>query len=216
MYECEICGAPTDGRIKRVVEGVLMIVCENCKHYGEPPPRKPQSNRSQKIRREGQSYYNDSNPQYSSNNYRKKRIRENRIGDTRQFTKKINYTSKKRIEDLDLIDNYRDVLRKLRQKEGLSMKAFANSVGIGETTYKHIETGKMELTIKDALKIEHKYDIKLTKLIDEDEEEEEDLEPELFNKENYLGAGTIDRSNDGELTLGDVFLTRKKKKKRIN
>ena len=56
----------------------------------------------------------------------------------------------------------------------------------------------MELLIKDAIKIEKKLGITLTKLIDDEEFDDSEVD--------YTSS-----SSDG-YTLGDVFFTRKKKK----
>jgi ribosome-binding protein aMBF1 (putative translation factor) len=72
---------------------------------------------------------------------------------------------------------------------------FSNSVGITHTSYRHIESGKLELTIQEAKKIEKKYEIVLTEFIEDPEEDE---------YEQYLS------SKGSGATLGDVYIKKKK------
>lgn len=206
-YTCELCGSPTDRKIVRIVEGVRMIVCPNCQDMGEIPKQKPRRNPYQQQRYGGtqqqqpskQRYYLDEAPNYpagqthnhSANPSIKFRRRPNKIG-SHGFVPRERAPN---IENLELVDDYRNILKKTRSKLGLTQNAFANSVSLSVTSYKNIENGKLDLTIKEALKIEKKYDIKLTEEISEEE----------FDNLN-------DRANKNEgLTLGDVFFKRKKK-----
>ncbi|MHA1729256.1 MAG: helix-turn-helix domain-containing protein [Promethearchaeota archaeon] len=177
-FQCEICGNWTDGRSYRVIEGVKMIVCDKCKGFGEKIKRKSYSSNisinSSIVSRSQRGNYN----------YRNKSHR-------------IRYPKRNpSIEELQLVDDYRKIIKQKRQELNLIKSKFAQSIGITEASYRSIESGKIDLLIKDALKIEKKYKIKLTETSSNDEE--------------YDPAKLKTKSN--ELTLADVFFKKKKRK----
>jgi ribosome-binding protein aMBF1 (putative translation factor) len=100
-----------------------------------------------------------------------------------------------RVEELELLDDYRKIMKKKRQQLNMTLSEFANAVGITEASYKSIEAGKTDLLIKDALKVEKKFKLKLAEYAG-------------FNK----GDDSQEESKKpaGELTLGDMYLKKKK------
>ena len=184
-YTCELCGNSTDQKIMRTIEGVKMLVCRDCMMMGEKTEfdRRPSQVQKKKPR-----YYLD-NPMYTP---QKRRVP--------QASRKSRPTIKKPknvpIDRLKLIENYRNILKKLRQQNSMDQGEFSNSVGITHTSYRNIEAGKLELTIQEARRIEKKYEVELTEMISEYEEDTYD---------QYLHHGKSTGS-----TLGDVYLKKKK------
>lgn len=187
-YICEVCGNPTKRKEVRIIEGVEMIVCPSCSQYGErPKSSRPKSRRPRKKRKAPPVYYGDA-PKKKS----KRPRRRNKIGQT---SSRRSYRKRKpKIEDLELVTDYREKLRKLRQKLQMRVDEFANSVKIAESTYRNIENKKLEMTIPDAMKIEKEYEIKLT----QEPSDDDDFDLNQF------------QSGSGGYTLGDVFFKRKK------
>jgi uncharacterized protein (TIGR00270 family) len=183
MYVCELCGEPTDQKIIRKIEGVKMLVCRNCMMMGE----KPQSERkSSHVQSSGRKYYSNK-PEYSSRSKPPRSVRK---------SKPVSRGPRNLpIDRLKLVDNYRNLLKKVRNQNNMDQGEFSNSVGITHTSYRHIESGKLELTIQEAKKIEKKYEIVLTEFIEDPEEDE---------YEQYLS------SKGSGATLGDVYIKKKK------
>ena len=191
-YTCEICGEPTDQKIYRLVEGVKMIVCPNCQEFGDQLPRKNNYRPSTGGYSSGGSYQRKEQPAPYSRYAPKKQKFVNNVNNQSNYVKR-----KPRTEDLELIEDYRKLLKKTRQKNNLTQSEFANRVKISESAFKSIENSKIELLIKDAMKIEKVFNIKLTKSA-YDEEEEMEYDSQKMKK------------NDSDFTLGDVFFKRTK------
>jgi len=197
-YTCELCGAPTNRKIFRIIEGVKMLVCHNCQDLGEVP-KAPKSRNIYRSKYESggtinppqRRYYldEDTHTANPSITYRRK---QNKIQTRPQF----NRSRKPNIEDLELKENYRDILKKTRVKLKLTQSQFANNLKIAVTSYKNIENGRLDLTIKEALRIENQYNIKLTKELDDESFDD-------FKSKN---------ASNGDMTLGDVFFRRKRGK----
>ncbi|MBD3354196.1 MAG: helix-turn-helix domain-containing protein [Candidatus Lokiarchaeota archaeon] len=190
-YSCEICGSPTNRPLFRLVEGVKMLVCPKCQHYGE----KIKDERPH--RKKGNLSYGPSVPYYGDVKKSKSKKTSYKPRKSAKFSsKKSAYQAKRkpRLDELELKPNYRTLLRKYRQKRKMTQAEFANSVGISEATYRSVEAKKVDLTIPEAQKIEKNCDIEILRIVSEDEEEY-DLS-EFSNK------------SDG-FTLGDVFFKRK-------
>jgi len=182
-FICELCGNNTDQKIIRKVEGVKMLVCRNCMMMGEVPQseRKPS-----KVQTRQPKYYLDK-PDYPPRPRTQQPVRR---------SKPVSSGPKNLpIHRLRLVDDYRNLLKKVRNQNQLDQGEFSNSVGITHTSYRHIESGKLGLTIQEAKKIEKKYEIVLTEFIEDPEEDE--IEQYMSGK----GSGA---------TLGDVYLKKKK------
>lgn len=187
-YICEICGNPTKRKQTRVIEGVEMIVCPGCSHLGDKPKNSRSNRRSSSRKQSAPPVYYGSAPKKKYSQPRRK----NKVGQ-RNYSQ-ASQKKKKRIEDLELIPDYRERLRQLRQKLDMRVDEFANSVKIAESTYRNVEKEKLELTIQDAMKIEKEHDIVLT----QEALDDNDVDLEQFT------------SKSGGYTLGDVFFKRKK------
>ncbi|MBN2154828.1 MAG: TIGR00270 family protein [Candidatus Lokiarchaeota archaeon] len=182
MYTCELCGELTDRKIFRTIEGVKMLVCQNCSMLGEKPKSEQKPTQ---VHRKTPSYYLDQ-PQFIPRSTTKP-VKKNKVPPQR--SKNIP------IDRLQLVDNYRNILKKIRKDNDLDQNKFANSVGITLASYRHIESGKLDLTIQEAKRIEKKFDVNLTELISDFEEDTYD---------QYL------HGKSSRATLGDVYVKRKK------
>lgn len=183
MYTCEICGEPTDQKIFRKIEGVQMLVCRNCMMMGEKPHSERQAS---PVQKKAPKYYLDK-PEYLP------RTNTTPLKSPKPVTRGPKNLP---IDRLRLVDNYRDILRKIRIDNDLDQGQFSNSVGITHTSYKHIESGRLDLTIQEAKRIEKKFEVTLTELIEDPEEDE---------FEQYMRGGTSSPSK-----LGDVYVKRKR------
>ncbi len=96
---------------------------------------------------------------------------------------------------MELVENYREILKEIRKQNDLDQGEFANTVGITQISYRHIEAGKLDLTIPEAKRIEKKYNVELTEFTGDSEEDE---------YEQYM------HQLEGKASLGDVYLKRKK------
>jgi uncharacterized protein (TIGR00270 family) len=185
MYQCELCGEKTDQKIFRTIEGVKMLVCRNCMMMGDKPHSEPKS--STYVQKKPPRFYLDT-PDYPPTKKSRQSVQKKKP--LQRGPKNVP------IDRLKLVDNYRDILRKIRREQNMDQGEFSNSIGITHTSYRHIESGKLDLTIKEAKRIEKKYDVILTEFIDYPEEDE---------YEQYLRGG-----KSGSATLGDVYVKRKK------
>ena len=92
--------------------------------------------------------------------------------------------------EIDVIDNYAEVIQKARIGKGLGPKDLANRISEKESVIKHVEQGKLEPTEKLARKLEKFLGVSLLQLV-----KRESIET---------------RNNDAKLTLGDIVKIRKK------
>ncbi len=182
-FICELCGNSTDQKIIRKIEGVKMLVCRDCMMMGEIPQseRKPSQ-----VQTQTPKYYLDK-PDYPPRPKTQQAVRKSKPESS--GPKNIP------IDRLRLVENYRDLLKRVRSKNNMDQGEFSNSVGITHTSYRHIESGKLELTIQEAKKIEKKYEIVLTEFIEDPDEDE--YEQYMSGK----GSGA---------TLGDVYIKKEK------
>ena len=160
-----------------------MIVCKDCREFGHVVHTK------QKTQKRS-SYTYSLQPTPYEEKSRKVKYVEKSQSYKPKFKKRT-----PRIEDLELIEDYRKVLKKLRQKKNMTLPAFAASIGIAGANYRSIEAGKVELLIQDAKKIEKKFNISITRVA-----EEYDYDETLLSKkpQNY--------------TLGDMYKKKDRKK----
>lgn len=185
MYVCEICGRDTPQKIIREIEGVKMLVCRNCSTMGKKSD--PITEGYKQEYKQVPHYYLDA-PTYPLQYDPKQKRRSS--PSPPKIPKNLP------IDRLELVEDYRDILKEVRKKHNLDQEEFANSVGITQTSYRHIEAGKLDLTIPEAKRIEKKYNVELTEFASALEEDE---------YEQYLhGKGS------SSATLGDVYVKRKR------
>jgi ribosome-binding protein aMBF1 (putative translation factor) len=117
MYTCELCGEPTDQKIFRTIEGVKMLVCRNCMSMGE----KPQYEREDyPVQKKTPKFYLDE-PNYPP---RSKTLPNHSRKSKPAHHNPINVP----IDRLTLVEDYRDILKKIRSDNEMDQGEFANSV----------------------------------------------------------------------------------------
>ncbi|WP_457611856.1 multiprotein bridging factor aMBF1 [Methanocaldococcus sp.] len=163
MQMCELCGKLTDKLFKVMVEGSEMYVCKECLKFGKSP--KSYSRVKKK-------------PVAKANNEIKNKVRRVR----------------KRRDVFDnlptLREDYGDVIRKAREKLGLSIEELAEKLKMKATILHKFERYELEPSDEEIKKLEKFLKIKLT-----DSSEEFDY----FN---------ISTDNDS-FTLGDFIKMKK-------
>ena len=186
-FVCELCGSETHEKIIRKIEGVKMLVCRNCMMMGDKPQSEKKSSSSSYVQKKPPRYYLDK-PEYTARTSSQMPVRKSKP--PKRGPKNIP------IDRLKLVDNYRNLLKKIRREHEMDQGEFSNSVGITHTSYRHIEAGKIDLTIKEAKRIEKKFEVVLTEFIEDPDEDE---------YEQYMRGGP-----SSSATLGDVYVKKKK------
>jgi putative transcription factor len=95
-------------------------------------------------------------------------------------------------EEIEIVENFPEIFRKLREKLGLTQDEFAKKVNEKESEIRKIEAGKILPSLELASKIEKQYGVKLI----------EKKEVELHEKREEKKL---------DLTLGDVIKLKKRK-----
>ncbi|KYK31331.1 MAG: TIGR00270 family protein [Theionarchaea archaeon] len=93
--------------------------------------------------------------------------------------------------DFDIREDYSSIVRKAREKQGLTQKDLARQINEKESVIHRVETGHMRPSRRLARKLEGALDIKLTEKMEE---------PEIVHRK---------RRSD-ELTIGDIIRIKKK------
>ncbi|MFX1325511.1 MAG: multiprotein bridging factor aMBF1 [Promethearchaeota archaeon] len=139
--ECPICGGLIWGKGQRVLlEGARITVCDNCAKNGV------------KIRAPLTSYQ-------TKKNYQKRP----------SATPKKHTVKSREIDELEIIPNYANKIRNVRNSLGLNQDQFAQKLNEKPSLLRRIEAGRVEPTVKLAKKIQEVYKIKLLKTTDETE-----------------------------------------------
>jgi putative transcription factor len=170
---CEMCGRPVRRRDARIVyiEGAKLILCPDC---------------YRKVVKRGVS------SEIASLKPEKKAPVTSRVRPNPRMSPKPrrNY-----IENVEVVPDYSERVRKARERLGWSQRVLAEAIGEGENVIKRIEAGRLTPSVDQARKLERVLNIKL-------------LEPIVEN-------GSLPQSLTGkfptELTLGDIAALRKKK-----
>ena len=92
----------------------------------------------------------------------------------------------------DVVEDYAEIVRKAREKTGMSQSDFAKKINEKEGAMHNIETGKIMPNLKLARKLEVALRIKLIEVIEE--------------RHNI----TNEKPKSNELTLGDVIKIKKR------
>jgi len=137
---CDICGRQIDGQpFKVVVEGARMLVCRKCQALGEPyQDETPAVPRSQII---------------TTGPVAPVRIRRAPPRKSAEFPKDMG--------ELEVADNFPEIIRKRRMKLGLSQDELANRVKEKLSVIQKIETGKVAPNTRLCRLLEHELKVKL-------------------------------------------------------
>lgn len=79
-----------------------------------------------------------------------------------------------------IVEDYAQMIRKAREKLCLNQKDFARKISEKESLVHNFETGKIEPSLKIALKLEKMLGIKLIEEVEETEEKTSKIKPEGF------------------------------------
>jgi putative transcription factor len=99
--------------------------------------------------------------------------------------------SRKKREDYEVREDYSSMVRKAREKQGLTQKELAKQINEKESVIHRVETGHMRPSRKLARKLEHALEIKLLEKVSE---------PEIPHR----------RRHSDELTIGDIIRIKKR------
>ncbi len=170
---CEMCGRPVRRRDARIVyiEGAKLILCPEC--YSKVVKRDVSSELTN-LKTERKTPATSRARPKPRTSPRPKR----------------NY-----IENVEVVPDYSERVRKARERLGWSQRVLAEAIGEGENVIKRIEAGRLTPSVDQARKLERVLNIKL-------------LEPIV---ENSSLPQTFSNKFPTELTLGDIAALRKKK-----
>lgn len=164
--ECPICGSLIWGKGVKVIIEGAKITV--CQTCAQ---------HGQKIVKTQQPKFNTSKPKARSSS------------SLPRYRKEIN-------EDLEIVEDYDERIRKVRQRLNLNQDQFANKLNEKPSLLRRIESGKAKPTLKLARKIEKVYEISLIKT-----SESVDSSPQLTD---YM------KKKSGS-ALGDIAFIKKKK-----
>ena len=133
---CDICGREIVGQAFKVkVEGAKMLVCRNCQGLGTPYQEDPAPQR----------------PRLSPSGF----VRLPRLSQRKPTE------LPKEIQELDVAENFSELVRKRRMKLGWSQADLAKKVKEKLSVIQKIETGKMTPDTQLCRQLQHELKIKL-------------------------------------------------------
>ncbi len=189
MPSCELCGRNMKGRGRNVtIEGAMMQVCPQCasKFGGQSS----ESSSQRQYDRPSRPSWTSSSSSSPSTPSRPKSYVKPAPRTPKRTTPK---TEAPLLDDMVLIEEYAETIRKARQKKNYSQEDLAQKVGERVSTLQSIEAGRLKPTGKTVRGLERELDISLLEPIGS--------VPLKVTRERG-GAGT---------TLGDVVKVKKKK-----
>ncbi len=163
-YNCDICGMETYRVYKRKVAGALVDVCENCSDLGEKVHSQRKRSQSASVPYSNTQRFNSTYQPSGSGSSRPRTHSGRSVSGVRKTGNKF--------VDFKIVDNYTDILLKLRSREQMSVKEFARTLVVKDNYYKRIEKGTTMLPIDLAQKIEKQYQVKLLESVEDEEEED--------------------------------------------
>lgn len=163
---CEVCGRKIHGAaVNAVIEGAKLTVCSACAKYGKTVTTD-----------EDKSTISASKPALPTHLTRKKAARTT-------------------VEaDREVVDGYDALIRRAREKLGLSHEELARKINEKESVLKKLEAGKMKPDNMLASKLEHALKIKLLTPVVEEEPK-----------------GEILKAQAQKTTLGDIVRLNREK-----
>ena len=136
---CEICGREITGQAFKVkVEGAKMLVCEKCQRLGQP-------------------YVEETLPRQLRPATRPVTLAPSTATQTRRRTAGL----PKEVDELDLAEDYPDLVRSQRMKIGISQEELAKRVKEKLSVIQKIETGKIDPDMRLCRELEHELKVKL-------------------------------------------------------
>lgn len=169
-----MCGSPIKGRPREVIiDGAKLLACESC--YRRVAER---------VRLKAEALPGSPSEKPATKKQQPKPPL-NKPNQKSAVSQKI---------ELEVIDDYPEVIRRARERLGWTTQALANRVMESENVIKRIEQGKLRPTIELAKKLERVLGVKL-------------LQPVSLEDE-----GPVVENFKGELTLGDLASIKEKKR----
>jgi putative transcription factor len=130
---CEVCGCEIYGQLYyRVIEGGKMTVCSRCAQFGSKDWDPKEKHVTQTSRRPARS----AAPQRPRNDI-------------------------EAAETMELVDNYGELIRKARQRKGLTVEDFAKKLNEKESVVKKLEQEGLNPSMSLIRKVESELGIKL-------------------------------------------------------
>ncbi len=108
--------------------------------------------------------------------------------------------------EYELVSDYNKIIQKVRQEKGMKQEDFAKLINEKLSVLQKWENGSLKIRIGVAKSLERKFDIKLLKLVGNDNGSEEDKDDD-----KSLSKFTSGKKGSDGLTLGDFIKVRKKK-----
>jgi Predicted transcription factor, homolog of eukaryotic MBF1 len=140
---CELCGKPIKFFHEVMIEDSILRVCDDCAKYGKEIKKKNKSNVV--------------GPQPAAS--------PNRIQVQRPITHTVKLTPKKpkleEQEDIDLVENFGEIIRKKREEMNLSQEDFAKKLQEKKNLIAKIEREEIKPDLQTARKIEKMLGVKL-------------------------------------------------------
>ena len=189
MPSCELCGRNMKGRGRNVtIEGAEMQVCPQCAekfggHSDESGGSRPRYDRPSQPSWTGGSGTRATTPTRPQTYVKPAAPKKPRPGPE----------SAPLLDDMVLVEDYADAIRKARQKKNLSQDELAQKVGERISTLQSIESGRLKPTRKTIRGLERELDISLLEPIDA-------VPLRVAREKDSPGA-----------TLGDIVKIKKKK-----
>jgi len=167
--QCDVCGREILGKPHRVIiEGAKMITCAKCAKLG-----------SEEWKPEPKSLKVSFKPE-----------------STRQFRLRLTKRRSKDIrEDLTIIENFGLIVRKARQRSGLSQEDLGRKIGEKVSVIRKIEGERMMPSERLARKLEHALGVKLLVPF---------VEPEVYASPSKVNKG---------VTLGEIAYLKNSKRR---
>jgi putative transcription factor len=129
---CEVCGLEIYGQpYYRIIEGGRMTVCSRCSNFGS-------------------GSWDPKKPQAIP------RRRSARVSSRPRSRSEIDVA-----EQLELVDNYGMLIKKTRQKKGMTIEDFAKKISEKESVIKNLEKGQFNPPTSLVKKLERELGIKL-------------------------------------------------------
>jgi len=196
LETCEVCGKESSKLFKRIIDSAEMMVCFECKDYGEEPPevrrRKIEAVQANAQQKKFQGLFTNDHPTTP-------RINSG-------YLKKGGEKKTDKFDNFKIVDDAPKRLIELRTKLGYTADLFAESVSIKRTYYTRLERGETAISLDLARRIEQKYKIKL---VEEDVAEESKELDAYMKKSKASPEGMVYFRKRGQAPEYDQDLTKK-------
>ena len=173
IVQCEVCGYPVFGKSQQVIiEGAKMSTCSRCAKLGS-------------------GFWE---PKSQKQNIHAKTSKISHVKRIPAKKRRFEYVN----EDLVVIESFKLIIRKSREKMGYSQEDLGMKIGEKMSVIRKVESGKMVPDHRVASKLEHALKIKLLVPLEE---------PKMQFSSSKTSKG---------ITLGEIVQLKKPRRKRKN